>query len=119
MTTGEHRISPVFDSARHLLLAEVINGCITSRTTLAISGRAPLIDKLIALSVDLLICGAISQKSATVIEHTAIELVAFITGKPDQVLAAYRHRQALQSSIFTGMSLSSLCNQLTTSVSRQ
>ncbi|THB70946.1 MAG: dinitrogenase iron-molybdenum cofactor biosynthesis domain-containing protein [Desulfobulbaceae bacterium] len=96
MTVWENRVSPVFDSARSLLIAEIMNGCIANRTNFEVTTCGTLVHKLLTSSVDLLICGAISQEAATLIENAEIEIVAFIAGNQDQILEAYLQNRSLQ-----------------------
>lgn len=84
-------ISPVFDSARMLLMVEVENGEIANRSyemfMPEISSR--LAGMLNGFSVDVLICGAISQIPAGIIETSGIRLIPFVSGNVEEVLAAY------------------------------
>ncbi|MBN1634973.1 MAG: hypothetical protein JW920_00570 [Deltaproteobacteria bacterium] len=44
---------------------------------------------LVDLKVDLLICGALSREFAAMVVHSGIELLPFISGSIEDVLAAY------------------------------
>ena len=84
-------ISPVFDSAQILLIVEVDNGEIVNRSneTLMPEMSSRLAGMLNGLSVDVLICGAISQIPARIIESSGVRLLPFISGNVEEVLAAY------------------------------
>ena len=98
LTVWEGRISPVFDSARTLLIATIEKGAaVGERYELFRSGlpynRAV---QLFDLDVKVLICGAISHIYTTVIETYDIEIIPFVSGDADQVLDHY-----LKGTLFT------------------
>lgn len=91
LTVWENRISPVFDSARMLLIANIENKTVKSRryepfySELSLRRAAKMSD----LGVKVLICGAVSQPLANMVEAYGIELIPFVTGDVNQVLDAY------------------------------
>ncbi len=91
LTVWEDRISPVFDAARKLLVAEVENRVIADkyyeRFDSTLSPR--LTERLKGLDISVLICGAISEQPAQMIEAKGIKIIPFIAGNADEVLAAY------------------------------
>ncbi len=91
ITVWGNRISPVFDSAQTLLLAEIRDKKIVDRKFEFIPLLVPvsIARKIVELRPDSLICGAISQQPATIIEDAGITLVAFISGRADTILQAY------------------------------
>ncbi len=91
LTVWENRISPVFDAAQMLLIAEIDNTKIINQRHEPFDPELPLrlIDRLLELDVAVLICGAISEIPATVIEAQAIKLIPFISGNADDVLEHY------------------------------
>ena len=85
------RISPVFDTARHLRIVEMRNEeHVSDREELLrrkdLFGRAT---RLQELNVDTLICGAVSRPLANLIAASGIELISFVTGEVNEVLRAY------------------------------
>lgn len=91
LTVWEDRISPVFDSARDLLLADIENGE-TVKTSVEAFHAEPALRrpaKLFDLGICVLICGAISEPLAGMIEGYGIRLFPFITGSAARVLDAY------------------------------
>ncbi len=88
LTVWENRISPVFDSSRTLLVAEIEDKKISNRHYEPFNPCLPshFADRLNALGVEVLICGAISQHPADIIEAIGIKLLAFITGNTDELL---------------------------------
>jgi len=91
LTVWEDRISPVFDVASTLLLAEIANGEILNRQFAAfnpvISSR--LADMLKQMGISVLICGAISKLPADIIALSGIELIPFISGNADRVIDSF------------------------------
>ncbi|MFC1587690.1 NifB/NifX family molybdenum-iron cluster-binding protein [Planctomycetota bacterium] len=84
-------VSPVFDTARRILVVESKNDQEVARFELAIEELSlPLrVEKLAASGADVLICGAISKPFAKMISGKGIEVIPFITGNVEEVLNAY------------------------------
>jgi predicted Fe-Mo cluster-binding NifX family protein len=91
VTIWENRISPVFDASRRLLLADLRRKGVTSRSYLVFDPEQPmqLVKMLKSQGVSVLICGAVSQIPATLIQTGGITLLPFITGEVNRVLEAY------------------------------
>ncbi len=88
LTVWENRISPVFDSSHTLLVAQIENNEIANRHLEPFNPSLPshFADRLNAIGVEMLICGAISQLPADIIEAIGIKLIPFISGNTDEVL---------------------------------
>ena len=91
ITVWEDRISPVLDSSHTLLIANIKNSKIMSREYVAFNPEMPsrLPRVLSDLDIEVLICGAVSQLPADMIESGGIKLIPFITGNVDEVLASF------------------------------
>jgi len=91
LAVWESRVSPVFDTARQILVADVEDGQIVNRHHEVLGEDGPLrkAARLRELGVDVLICGAVSRPLADVIAASGIRLVPFVTGDVEQTLAAY------------------------------
>ncbi|MEJ2657878.1 MAG: NifB/NifX family molybdenum-iron cluster-binding protein [Desulfobacterales bacterium] len=91
LTVWENRISPVFDAARMLLVVEIENTKIISRHYEPFHPELPtrLVVRLAQLNVAVLICGAISEMPANILEANGIKLIPFITGDAGEVIDAY------------------------------
>ncbi len=90
LTVWGNRISPVFDSAGTLLVAEVKNGKVADKFYRRIdSGDVSISDILEENGIAVLICGAISRMSAGIILSSGIKLIPFITGIAADVLDLY------------------------------
>jgi predicted Fe-Mo cluster-binding NifX family protein len=90
-TAWEDRISPVFDSARSLLIADIENDQIVGRQYEIFNPQpvSRLADMLKALKIEVLICGAISQTPSIIIEASGVKLISFVGGKIDEILESY------------------------------
>jgi predicted Fe-Mo cluster-binding NifX family protein len=91
VTVWKDRISPVFDASRRLLIAEIENARVTDRSYVFFDPGWPanLVKTLAMLKVPVLICGAVSQAPATIINAGGITLIPFIAGEVDRVLEVY------------------------------
>jgi len=91
LTIWGNRISPVFDSANTLLIVEIKSKQVCSRRYEPFYPDFPsrLAERLADLDIEVLICGAISELPANIIESAGVKLIPFITGSADEVLDAY------------------------------
>ncbi len=89
VTVWEHRVSPVFDSARTLLIAEIDGKTIANISYLTVDPERlmELVRLLLAQKVMVIICGAVSEGPATMLEAAGFELIPFITGDVHRILA--------------------------------
>ena len=85
------RISPVFDTARRLLIVNVKNGKEESRTEMQITELHPplRVRQLAETGAKVLICGAISRPLAAMIKTWDMAIVQWISGDVEEVLQAY------------------------------
>jgi len=91
LTSWNERISPVFDSARSLLIVEIEDGEVTRSSIEPFNPAVVnhLTELLSRLKIDVLICGAISEIPANIIEASGIELIPFVSGRIEDVVRAY------------------------------
>jgi predicted Fe-Mo cluster-binding NifX family protein len=91
VTTWQGRVSPLLDGARRILLLELDRGKVISRAEHKLRSEEPLqkAEQLAELSVDALICGAVSRPLAEFISRRGIRLVPFVAGEIEEVIAAY------------------------------
>jgi predicted Fe-Mo cluster-binding NifX family protein len=91
LTVWKNRISPVFDAAQMLLVVEIENTKIINRHYEPFYPELParLAGRLAEMNVAVLICGAISEMPADILEANGIRLVPFITGDAGEVIDAY------------------------------
>lgn len=102
LTIWGNRISPVFDSARKLLIVEVENNKVVKRQYESINFEmdSDLAQILSDLKINVLICGAISRGFSNIIETSAIKLIPFITGHVDTVLESYIENNRVIANFF-------------------
>ena len=91
ITVWKNRISPLFDSARMLLIAEIENGTIVGShyETLHSEVLSSKATKIYTMGVKVVICGAISYFLANMIEAYGIRIIPFVAGDVNHVLDAY------------------------------
>ena len=95
VTVWGQRVSPVFDSARTLLLAETAGPTIVGTTRLAFDPERPLelLRTLQERRVGVVICGAVSEQPAALLESAGIELIPFVAGNVHRVLKTFRRNR--------------------------
>jgi len=91
ITVWGNRISPVFDSAQTLLVAEICRDEVVSRQIEVFQAGlfSPFMELLADLEVRVLICGALSVEPAAMLEANGIEVIPFIAGDAEVVLSFY------------------------------
>ncbi len=85
------RVSPVFDVAGQLLVAELAEGAEVSRRECPLPSAEPELraSQLAELQVETLICGAISQSLEALLSENGIKVYGRICGNVDEVLKAF------------------------------
>jgi predicted Fe-Mo cluster-binding NifX family protein len=85
------RVSPVFDAASHVLLADVDTVGSLGERELVLDqvGEADRAGCLAEAGADVLICGAISRPMQTAVESAGLTVIPHICGDVHRVLAAY------------------------------
>ncbi|MDZ7698558.1 MAG: NifB/NifX family molybdenum-iron cluster-binding protein [Deltaproteobacteria bacterium] len=91
LTVWENRVSPVFDCAQRLLIVDIYERTEVSRHFEPFHWHSPYsrASKLSSLGVQVLICGAVSEQCAAIIDTRGIRIIPFMAGKVDEVLNAY------------------------------
>ena len=98
LTVWNGRISPVCDVARQLLILELEGGKEIARREERLDGadcwqRGARLEEL---KPDTLICGAISGPLAKLLTAKGIQVITFISGTVEEVLAAYMNGTLLK-----------------------
>ena len=85
------RISPVFDTARRLLVLEVEGaGALTRHEeSLPEDMAAGRVSRLVGMGVGVLVCGAVSRPLAEMIAASGIRLIPFVSGDVEEVIQAF------------------------------
>jgi len=91
LTVWRNRISPVFDAAQMMLIADIENNTVMARRYESLGAEMPFprASRLSQSGVNTLICGAISREYTNAIEFQGIRVIPFVTGDVNQVLDAY------------------------------
>jgi predicted Fe-Mo cluster-binding NifX family protein len=89
--THNGRVSPVFDTARTLLVADVEGGSELHRAEIDLDDLGPMerVRRLADSSVAVLICGAISIPMARLAAAHGVRVLPHIAGEIEEVLVAY------------------------------
>jgi len=84
-------VSSAFDFSARILLMEIENEKEISRSQILLESQSPSqrVNQLKSLEVDVLICGAISRTLAEMTAAARIQVLAYITGRIDDVIEAY------------------------------
>ncbi|HNR33504.1 MAG TPA: NifB/NifX family molybdenum-iron cluster-binding protein [Candidatus Hydrogenedentes bacterium] len=90
MTIWEGRISPVLDTARALVVADIDGGGLVSQRSeeLPADSGHEKVARLRALGVEVLVCGAVSRPLADLVTASGIRLVPFVSGEFGEVMDA-------------------------------
>ena len=92
MPNRQGRISPVFDTAANLLIAEVQAGRELGRGEVSLTASDPLerAREVSQLGADVLICGALSWPLEMALSSADVQVIAQVCGDVEQVLTAFR-----------------------------
>ncbi len=92
------RISPVFDVAGNLLVADVVDGAIREQyiTPLQPAGPQERAKQMAKMAISVLVCGAVSRTFEAPLRSAGISVIAHHCGEAEQVLAAYVQGQLAQ-----------------------
>lgn len=111
MTVWGNRISPVFDSAQTLLIAEIMNRQVVDRKIQLF--QATMFNRCLKLLEDLevrvLICGALCEGPVRLLEFHGIEVIPFVTGEAEKVLDCYVQGHGLQDFFMPGCGQGRCC----------
>jgi predicted Fe-Mo cluster-binding NifX family protein len=105
VTVWGNRISPVFDAARTLLVAEIEHNKIARQFYTSFDPGSPvdLVDTLKKNKVNILVCGAISKTPADLISDQEIQIIPFVTGNTRQFLDSFaRDRTVAKNHMMPG-----------------
>jgi predicted Fe-Mo cluster-binding NifX family protein len=85
------QISPVFDSAEHVVLLEMQRGKVVSQTSATFGSRCitDRVAELKTLGADTLICGAVSRPLAEMLKYSGIKVIPFVSGEVRPVIDAF------------------------------
>jgi len=97
------RIAPVFDVARRIHLVEIEDGQIVKESdeNLYQDLAVQVAQHLVALGIETLICGAISQPLQNMIAAHGIQVIAFRSGDLREVITAWLSGELVRSDFYT------------------
>ena len=100
ITIWDGRVSPVFDTAQELCIGQVEGNVLHNRTMEYLKLPTPeqRIERICALKVNVLICGAISRPLAARLNAVGIQLISFVAGNVEDILSAYLQKRLPTSS---------------------
>lgn len=100
ITTWGNRVSPVFDSARTLLIADVAGQAVGDLTYERFTPEdLPALAALLTKAgVTTLICGAISTRPANTLVEKKIRLISFVSGNAMDILNTFARRNTIDPS---------------------
>lgn len=87
----DHRIAPVFDIARQIHVVAAESGRIAAEAEEVLADDLPLqkVIRLAELSVDTLVCGAISRPLHAMVAAYGIRVIPFVAGELGEVIQAW------------------------------
>ena len=97
-----NRISPLFDTACMVLIWSVDGEGVGEREEHDLRGLHPQVRvrRIKELGADILICGAVSNPVAYLVERADIKLIPWVSGPVDEVIKAFRSGQLDRSRYF-------------------
>ncbi len=90
LTIWDGRISPVFDVCREALILDIVGGRVVAATQETLASPTPFekVDRLAALGVRTLVCGAISEPLRQGLSARGIRVIGFVAGEVNEVMKA-------------------------------
>lgn len=111
ITVWGNRISPVFDSAQTLLVAEIREDQVVDRKMQLF--QATMFNRCLRLleelDVRVLICGALCEGPVRLLESHDIEVIPFVTGDAEEILACYVQGKDLREFAMPGCGHARCC----------
>jgi len=115
LTVWGNRISPVFDSAQTLLIAEIRNDQVVDRKIQLF--QATMFNRCLRLleqlDVRVLICGALCEGPVRLLEACNIEVIPFVTGETEKILQYYVDGKDLTEFVMPGCGHGRCCRTRT------
>ena len=100
VTIWGNRVSPVFDAAKTLLIADIENRVIMKKNYISFDPGSPegLIKLLKKIKISILVCGAISTSPADLFVENGIKLISFVTGNAIEFMETFAQKQTIEKS---------------------
>ena len=93
------RISPVFDVAGAIWVADIVRGQVAHRETASLVSRDPFgrAAEVARLGVQVLLCGALSDVLERALVATGVRVISFVCGDLDAVIAAFLRGELVEA----------------------
>jgi len=97
--TWENRVSPVFDTARHLLIVDVRDNAEVARKqqVLRPMPQRERIELLNRLGINYLICGAITRQLCDGLQNSGVRIIPYVCGDVETILKNFLSGQNIES----------------------
>jgi len=89
ITAWNGRVSPVLDAAGEILVVDLPGRGAGERRPLSGGTVRERADEIVGLRLDALICGAVSRPLGSLLSAAGVNLVPWVAGEVDEVLAAF------------------------------
>lgn len=111
ITAWGERVSPVFDASRSLLIAKIRHAEIVETKTrlYPVGNFSRFLHLLEQQKVQVLICGALCEGPVRQLNGRGIEVIPFITGETQQILALFAQGRELVEFAMPGCGSSRCC----------
>ena len=111
ITVWGNRISPVFDSAKTLMVAEIRENKVVDRNIQLFQPTMfnRSLKLLEELDVRVLICGALCEGPVRFLESHDIEVIPFVTGEAEKILECYAQGKDLNEFAMPGCGRARCC----------
>ena len=98
ITVWGNKISPVFETAEHLLLVDIVDAVEQNRELIKMNGLLPVqkITLLEDLNVQLLVCGAITRELESSFDANKVKIISFVCGNVEQLISAVSHGEPVR-----------------------
>jgi predicted Fe-Mo cluster-binding NifX family protein len=113
MTVWGDRVSPVLDCARSLLVGVMAGSKVVDKAIEFVeAGYLPGMMRFIMKhGVQVLICGAVSQELANIIETCDVELIPFLAGDAETILETFARGQSISAFAMPGCRCAGGCRR--------
>ncbi|MBF0550180.1 MAG: hypothetical protein HQK60_06565 [Deltaproteobacteria bacterium] len=104
VTLFHDRVSPWFDYAPNLAVFTIEDRTVISRQDYSWSGMLvpDRTSQILAMNLDLLICGGIENRLARFLTSNGLKMVSFVSGELDEVMAVFLTDQITPHTLVCG-----------------
>lgn len=99
ITVWQHRVAPVFDAARRVLLVDSVSGAQLEEVDLPAGDPQARAITLREHGADVVICGAISRVAGAILVRAGCTVMACVAGEIHEVVAALHSGELAQHAL--------------------